>query len=298
MSIASYITALDRDRDNLAANLNTMGVAAYSSETFTSLVPKVLNIPSGGEEWMQEAFSPNVINLPSGYSWNTLMHIGNELKTLTIENLTFTSSSAYNAFLGFRNLKEVTFKNCQFGSSANNYGLKINNSAGADYARLEKVTIENCSFVDTASASYFSLTIDSSSPLVSTDVIIKNCTVTGRGFKELCYGGRIQTVTFNNVDVTNATNFSKTFQNCSALTTLDLSGWNAPNVTNVSYMFSGCTSLQTLDISGWDIPSLGSSYRTDFLKNVPTTCTIYVKNATVQSLLTSWDSTHTYTIKT
>ncbi len=47
MSIATYLTALDRDRDNLAANLTTMGVPASSSETFTSLVPKVLDIPSG-----------------------------------------------------------------------------------------------------------------------------------------------------------------------------------------------------------------------------------------------------------
>lgn len=48
MSIATYLTALDRDRDALAANLVTKGVQASSSETFTTLVPKVLNIPSGG----------------------------------------------------------------------------------------------------------------------------------------------------------------------------------------------------------------------------------------------------------
>ena len=38
---------LDSDRDDLADNLVTMGVAASHSETITSLVPKVLTIPSG-----------------------------------------------------------------------------------------------------------------------------------------------------------------------------------------------------------------------------------------------------------
>lgn len=47
MSITTYLTALDRDKDNLAANLTAKGVPASSSETFTSLVPKVLDIPSG-----------------------------------------------------------------------------------------------------------------------------------------------------------------------------------------------------------------------------------------------------------
>ena len=39
---------LDSDRDDLADNLVTMGVATSHSETFTELVPKVLDIPLGG----------------------------------------------------------------------------------------------------------------------------------------------------------------------------------------------------------------------------------------------------------
>lgn len=45
---ADYLTQLERDRDNLADNLVTMGVEASQSETFTSLVPKVLDISGGG----------------------------------------------------------------------------------------------------------------------------------------------------------------------------------------------------------------------------------------------------------
>ena len=45
---SDYLTQLISDKADLAANLIIKGVAASSSETFTELVPKVLQIPSGG----------------------------------------------------------------------------------------------------------------------------------------------------------------------------------------------------------------------------------------------------------
>lgn len=48
MTISTALTALDRQRENLAANLTTKGVTAASTETLASLVPKVLTISGGG----------------------------------------------------------------------------------------------------------------------------------------------------------------------------------------------------------------------------------------------------------
>lgn len=48
MSIASEITKLNNQRVALANNLTTKGVTASTSETLTQLVPKVLDIPTGG----------------------------------------------------------------------------------------------------------------------------------------------------------------------------------------------------------------------------------------------------------
>lgn len=45
MSIANYLTALNQQRDQLARNLTTMGVAASETEKLNTLVPKVLQIP-------------------------------------------------------------------------------------------------------------------------------------------------------------------------------------------------------------------------------------------------------------
>ena len=50
VAIADYLLELDKQRDKLAENLNTMGVIASNTEKFNTLVPKVLQIPQEGGE--------------------------------------------------------------------------------------------------------------------------------------------------------------------------------------------------------------------------------------------------------
>lgn len=45
-TIQDYIDSLNRDKESLVENLTTKGVSASDSETFTTLVPKVLDITS------------------------------------------------------------------------------------------------------------------------------------------------------------------------------------------------------------------------------------------------------------
>ena len=49
------------------------------------------------------------------------------------------------------------------------------------------------------------------------------------------------------------TNMGYMFQDCSSLTSLDLSHFDTSKVTGMSYMFANCSKLTTLDLSGWDI---------------------------------------------
>ena len=60
----------------------------------------------------------------------------------------------------------------------------------------------------------------------------------------------------NTIDFTNSkivcSNLSQTFQACSSLTSLDLSGFNTSNTTTTANMFQNCTSLQSLDLSNFD----------------------------------------------
>ena len=54
------------------------------------------------------------------------------------------------------------------------------------------------------------------------------------------------------LDTSKATDMSEMFNECSGLTSLDLSSWNTSNVTDMNYMFNGCSGLTSLDVSGFD----------------------------------------------
>ena len=54
------------------------------------------------------------------------------------------------------------------------------------------------------------------------------------------------------LDTSNVTDMSDMFSDCSALTSLDLSGFNTSNVTDMSFMFDSCSALPSLDLSGFN----------------------------------------------
>jgi surface protein len=49
------------------------------------------------------------------------------------------------------------------------------------------------------------------------------------------------------------------FDNCSKLTSLDLSGWHTDSLEETAYMFDGCSALETLDIRNFDFSNIGSN---------------------------------------
>lgn len=102
------------------------------------------------------------------------------------------------------------------------------------------------------------------------------------------------------------------FENCSKLTTLDLSNFNTSNVTNISGMFMRCSSLTSLNLSNFDTSNVTNMYGMfyscyklihvdlrsfDFTKvtnyssmfgGVPNNCEIIVKDDTAKE----WITTH------
>lgn len=74
------------------------------------------------------------------------------------------------------------------------------------------------------------------------------------------------------------------FQNCSVVTSLDLSGM-VGTVGRMSNMFSGCSTLMHLDIRNLTV-STSAMYSASF-NNVPNNCEIIVKDATEKEWLTT-----------
>ena len=66
------------------------------------------------------------------------------------------------------------------------------------------------------------------------------------------------------------TSMSSMFRDCTALASLDLSGFDTSNVTNMKFMFRDCTSLTSLDLSGLDTSNVTDM---DYMVNMFGDCT-------------------------
>ena len=56
----------------------------------------------------------------------------------------------------------------------------------------------------------------------------------------------------NNLNTSNVTDMSAMFNNCSSLSSLDVSGFDTSKVTSMNSMFAWCSGLSSLDVSGFD----------------------------------------------
>lgn len=271
MSIATYLTALDRDRDALAANLTTKGVPASSSETFTTLVPKVLDIPSGGGSIPLTNATLAGVNANNINTFGNATLFASALKEISFEDITLAfngsqASFSYGFYSWGSNLEKISIKNCTINNTYSGEGMPTA-FQNTQLPSLKKLTLENCT-----------------APISN----------------QVCRNSVTEEIKFE--DVINLNGMTQSMNmfcyNDSSLKKFEFYYTNASNymtATNTGSMFSGCTSLEYLDISGIDFTSC-TNY-TGMFTNVPTTCTIYVRDAANQAWLSSHFGTYTFTIK-
>ena len=75
----------------------------------------------------------------------------------------------------------------------------------------------------------------------------------------------------------NVTDMRALFQNCSNLTSLDLSEWDTSKVTTMQNMFYGCSNLSSLDLSNWNTSKLTSTQ--SMFSRCSNLATIYVSDS-------------------
>lgn len=140
MAIADKLNELIQERDNLANNLNTMGVSASTEEKLSTLIPKVLDIQTGGGSEMDDYFKT------SGFTTiaNNNTIYGQAVKKLPDLNLTLLTTLAY-AFYNFKgdtipNIKtrdDVTnFSSMFYGCSNITTVPRLNTSKGTSFSSM------------------------------------------------------------------------------------------------------------------------------------------------------------------
>lgn len=134
-TIQDYIDSLNRDKESLVANLTTKGISASDTETFTTLVPKVLDIVDVNNQSKSATITSNTtttITPDEGYTglssvevttnveadmsdyftdtisqgWNQYGYIIKMIKKLP-NNISVSGTSLQNAFVGASNLTEI-----------------------------------------------------------------------------------------------------------------------------------------------------------------------------------------------
>ena len=123
-STSEYLQQLQNDKATLVDNLTTMGVTASDDETFTELVPKVLDISSGGDITITDAS----YLFYNGARLNSL----NELLS-ACKNVTRCQSMFYNCYdltsldLSSFDTSNVTDMNNMFNNCTNLTSLDLSN---------------------------------------------------------------------------------------------------------------------------------------------------------------------------
>lgn len=239
MAISDKLNELITQRNNLADNLNTMGVSASQEETLTTLVPKVLDIQTGGTEVTKgiiikeqdnDGFATDVeivgmTEIPNGYFYTT---------TSTLYKSYFTNLKNVKLPDNVTNIKDYAFNNCVNLVSLNIPSLlnKIGKSAFYNCKNLELpslpngiISIDGYAFYNCEKINFPSLPSGLTSIGAYTFYTCKNLSLTNlpNGITSIGNNAFYETnVSFTSLPENITTILYSTFQNCKnlALTSL------------------------------------------------------------------------------
>lgn len=223
MAIDVKLQELITQRNNLADNLNTMGVSANQSETLTTLVPKVLEIQNSSEET-----SPFI----SYYNTNTSAETHGrvckylfEIKELDVANSTSTSA----LFYGCTNLEKI-------GALLNFSNVKYMQQMFYNCSKLKAIPKLNTDIAISTINIFYGCSNITTIPEFNTSAVTQ--------MEGMFYGcSKLSEIPLW-LNTSSTTTTSNLFYNCSSLITIPELDFS--NVRFLSTMFNGCTALTNL----------------------------------------------------
>lgn len=216
-STSEYLQQLQTDKQNLVNNLVTKGVNATNDETFTSLVPKILDISSGDEKYFDFELVKN--NNSSDRTVKAILKIPN-FETSDWTNFDYL-------FDGCNNLESIPQINTSNGTSFR-------------YTFRDCYALTSIPEINTSKGKDFSYFLSGCRELIS---ITKLDLSNGTNFNSIFSDCRALT-NLPELNTSNATAFNNMFSNCSSLT--NISKIDASNCINFANVILGCSGLKNL----------------------------------------------------
>ena len=180
------------------------------------------------EQIYSRTFEPGTYTITSQYTKDSTTDKGDDCFYFSLNNPIFAGYNASNNTLYFAN-KQSEIKNTGIDLTSDNY-----------YGDISKIDFTSTSAPWGNNSNITQITFLS-------EIKPTSCAYWFYDFDKLTGIDNIQ-----NLNTSNVTNMCYMFNNCSKLTTLDLSNLNTSKVTDMSYMFSYCSKLTTLDVSNFD----------------------------------------------
>lgn len=268
---SEYLQQLQTDKQNLVDNLVTKGVSATSNETFTSLVPKVLDIQSGGTDaeitdasylfynGTRLDYLNELLNLCKNVtSTYQMFYLCSTLKSVDLSDFDMSNvTTMYYMFYMCTSLKSIIWKN---GTTSKNTDM-----GNVFYAcnNLESIDLSN---FDTSNVTSF----------VS---LFYNCQ-------------RLAQIDVSNFNTSNAKQMDYMFYGCIALSKIDISNFDGNKLISNSLMFGNCSNLLIVIINRQDVFKMTN---TNMFQNTPIasgTGFVYVPDNMVETYksATNWST--------
>ena len=229
---ADYLTQLQADKQALVNNLVEKGVEATNDETFTSLVPKVLDIQSGGGTTIEKGIIINSFDA-DGYA-NDVTIIG----MATIPQYYFYTAGRYS---NSTNRGWFSGENAKIKIEGNT--TSIGNNAFNGNPRLTQVELAD-TITSIGQSSFENAT------LLTMDKLPESLEIIGTYAFRYCSALNITTIPKNVTTIQ-----QEAFYSCTSLIEITFEG----NITNLNYssIFGGCTNLKKVSFpNNTSIPTL------------------------------------------